>query len=357
MVIRLNTDRGPSLARLKQKQQQLSVDDVEAAARLETRSKRASLTQLTMSSTSLTVDLRTESEETLKADEEEAKQLKLKRDSSVNLADYVKEQISAEKSPAGRRRRQRTTIKEATDDGSPRQPSAEPTELRPLPHHRFRKRDDAAQWDSILQKRLTEDVKDKELKHSILDVVDSSDADSLFTEDLKEDLVKPEVTVEQKPEVNNNTGGAGSKSATFMSSFSSLSRMRGLTLMGAEEQSTGPLTKSTVTNPWGTKGVLRTANPAYALTSSASDKDVIEMTSQSDSSSASSQTGQVKKPRVLAAVAIFENMGQEKNTTGGQEVSRNGAVKRAKARSRSQPRSGTPPPLLNDPEVIEVARL
>ena len=36
--------------------------------------------------------------------------------------------------------------------------------LRPLPNQRYRKKNAAVEWDGILQKRLTEDVKDKEMR-------------------------------------------------------------------------------------------------------------------------------------------------------------------------------------------------
>ncbi|XP_013390226.1 uncharacterized protein LOC106158698 [Lingula anatina] len=55
---------------------------------------------------------------------------------------------------------------------SPRRnrPAASDVQVRPLPGHRYRRRDDAEEWASIIQQRLSEEVKDKELKYSVADI-------------------------------------------------------------------------------------------------------------------------------------------------------------------------------------------
>ena len=168
LVVRLNTDQGPSLARLRQNRS-MSIDDIEAAAQFEARrqqklaetppKQRASVGELDK------VDGRENMTPTpppppppptppfaqsSPADTEVDMSEAAAKDSGLS-DEFARNNINAE-------------FENSIPEDFPPPPPEVLPDLNPLPRQKFRKKNIASEWENILQKRLTDDVKDKELK-------------------------------------------------------------------------------------------------------------------------------------------------------------------------------------------------
>ena len=146
--------------------------------------------------------------------------------------------------------------------------------LRPLPNQRFRKKNAATEWDGILQKRLMEDVKDKEVRHSM---------SQLLGIETENDLPNSADEVDDEPQI--------AKSHDQSSNWTSLNRKGGL--------SNSRTWKVAAPFP----GLESKANPAYALTDEPTDFEIINMTTETR-----------MRPSVRSAIAQFENLNKESNS-------------------------------------------
>ncbi len=313
LVIRLNTDSRPSLWRLRPKNQSMSIDDMEAAQQHQARKiaevhpkMRASTGRLSMTESECTiVQVVTGTEEqdepdTVNVDEESVKTEDAaddKDDETViteamgsetltitvtedgnndqNLSDvesprdseennFIRDAISIEGSP---RPAQKSSHKSPSHSQMPA--------LKPLPHQRFRRAGAAGEWEAVLQKRLMDDVKSKEMKLSVSQILKDSEEGAVSIVD-----IDPSVP----------------------SGYVSISRKRGMQIKNAAEQRNN-MNQRLITPPWAEsrKGInVSTANPAYSSYNNEPDEsEIINMTSKD------------KKPKVRKTIMMFENIHRE----------------------------------------------
>ena len=149
LIIRFNTDKGPSLGRLRPNNRSMSIDDVEAAAQHEEQRllKQQRKREISTSSTTL-----------------RASNGKVQRQS--HGGDRRRTQYSAGEPDIDAAADVMSNGSSCVDSPFPSNRSISPNHpvLKPLPNQKYIKKNAAAEWDGILQKRLTDDVKDKEMK-------------------------------------------------------------------------------------------------------------------------------------------------------------------------------------------------
>lgn len=149
LIVRFNTDKGPSLGRLRPNNRSMSIDDVEAAAQyeeqrlLKQRKREISVSSSTLCSSNGKVQRQSQGR-----DRRRIQYRAGEPDIDVTTSDIMSNGSSCIDSPFP-----------SSHSISPNAPI-----LKPLPNQKYIKKNAAAEWDGILQKRLTDDVKDKEMK-------------------------------------------------------------------------------------------------------------------------------------------------------------------------------------------------
>ena len=256
LVIRFNTDSRPSLFKLRPKRHSMSIDDVEAAAlhaalkqqkengnnnnlpyflpppvlthppKIDEMPKIEPISQpeFNMSDTSLTRSLSSKEqihEETKDVDTteqltSESSLSSMSSHRSVPMSIDSSDRPTASSSSLGSSighfgdgpalQSSGYTLCESGDDEredstarasvntltEARRPSVE---LKPLPNHRYIKKDTASEWEDILQRRLTEDVKTKELQQ----LIDSSRESLLPSKNLAITEIDADIGTSQTP--------------------------------------------------------------------------------------------------------------------------------------------------------------
>ena len=144
LVVRLNTDSKPSLAKLRPRAPSLSIDDLQAAAEHEAQKK-------------IEREKRSKSVVITKRDSIQDNDTLEKR----NTVEFIQGNIEID---GGLVKKRHKSPSRSSKESPPTPP------LKPLPRQRFRKRNAASEWEGILQKRLAEDVKDKEMESSVRDI-------------------------------------------------------------------------------------------------------------------------------------------------------------------------------------------
>lgn len=183
--------------------------------------------------------------------------------------DYVEQALCIE----GRRSR-------AVQRDSPR--------LRPLPNQRYRKQHgDAEKWEGVLQKRLVDDVKDKEMRLSISQILSSESERSVATKQSPTNVVNIDIgsvspaTVDQQP-------------------------LRTKTAMVPQPSQSQAFRGRVVTSPWFGDGERKAlGNPAYS--SYTTEPGETELHAMMSSTASNSQ----KRPGVSSRIALFENIASE----------------------------------------------
>ncbi len=175
-----------------------------------------------------------------------------------------------------------------------RSPPPPPRELKPLPNQRFRKKNAATEWEAVLQKRLTGEVKERELE--IL-------ATSVSNEDVarKGHLIPVEIGAIDS--AVDETGGM--TNATSEESWSSVQRKRSVEFLN-EKSKVGSVRMRTTTPAWldAVEGSVSTANPAYSYAAEVDDSAVISMT-------AAASGKDRRQPKVRKTIAMFENINRD----------------------------------------------
>ena len=337
LVIRLNTERGPSLGRLRM-HRSMSIDDVEAAAEHDKQKQLILRKQKQKQMDDKSVKIVTRKGDSGHIEQKtvitvespraqgpnlhtpvpvpvtngihkgEAKNLD---DESLRPAPFVAT-INVDGSPRVQRRspnnhspyrspnRSPATSNVASPTAKVKQPAPLPP-LKPLPNQRFIKKNAAVEWDVILQKRLSANVKDKEMKQ----LTSSVSSESVMTDAEKRVTAVDMEPVEPPVQMPSNRLSNPSSAMDISAS--------------------GTLKNRTITMPPWLQDP--TANPAYAYTKVTKDNDILRMTEPSVR----------RKPKVRGSiantVAMFEKMGndipQEKHPV---------AFQSAKARAASQDR-------------------
>lgn len=158
MVIRLNTDRGPSLARLK-RNQSMSIDDLDAAKELEERKHKQTKSSPAYMELPFPPARISTGPASLPEQKKHSKGLKGLRVRSASTSKEIDDESSSI-----------VNSEYSTDNGSPQKVVT----LKPLPKQRFRKKNVLEGWEDVLKKRLQNDVKSKELEHSAMQLNTSS---------------------------------------------------------------------------------------------------------------------------------------------------------------------------------------
>ena len=189
LVIRFNTDSRPSLCKFRQHKRSMSIDDIEAAAKyaeikkqwevdrqrlvvegsvlsLNTSTSKSTMScDASMNSSAHLIDnihvKRTHSSEAVLS-----KELLQSEQKDIDTAEGEMTNTSLMSSTA-----QVSEMFNFSEEQVPResckaleQGASDETSLKPLPNQRYLKKDAASEWEVILQKRLTEQVKSKELQ-------------------------------------------------------------------------------------------------------------------------------------------------------------------------------------------------
>ena len=290
LVIRLNTDSQPSLGRLR-KNRSMSIDDVEAAAQHQARKQevpdrlRASTGKIKRLAPVVPVPV-IQSEPLPEPQPgplpepqpgplpEPQSPAAAEEETGPETIEYVRAAINVDGSPIpGRKSPSRT-------------PHRSPVPaLRPLPNQRYRKKNIASDWDSILQKRLADEVKDKEMKHLSQTIGDSDD-------ELDMDRVTVIDLYEPHPDIVDGELG------NWTSSLKKKDQMN-----GSRSSKIGSIGRSSaITTPWTDTSNLNpnTANPAYSHTQEVNEHQVITMTSN--------KSVNKERPRVSKMIGMFENI-------------------------------------------------
>ena len=320
LVVRFNTDQGPSLARLRQ-HRSMSIDDIEAAAQHEARRQQKITAETTSNkkkhrgstgqldevdagerATSTpspppppppivsdspspsppplppppppVVTTEAEVSVTGAVDNMELEDVGL----GTGLSDEMLD-ISID----GNRPMKRSSPKlHRNNNKSPAPPPPPLPNLKPLPKQKFRKKNIASEWEGILQRRLTDDVKDKELKQLSRSVSE----ESIFR---GEEMQTVDIDLNDFPE-----GGNRGKSIVGDGNIETR----------AMKRESGTLRKRLMTPPWYHQ-VENQVPASYEQT----DDDI----------TASQNKVTDKRPKVRKTIAMFENMGKDdgESTTQG----------------------------------------
>ena len=166
LIVRFNTDKGPSLGRFRPNDRSMSIDDVEAAARHDEQNlKQQRKREMSVSS------LCSSNGKVQRHSHRGPQRRRLQYDAGepdLNTSDVIS--ISNGNSNVDLRPLVNSDV-DLRPPIAPRPPvpprpsiAPRPLMLKPLPNQKYAKRNAASEWDGILQKRLTDDVKDKEMK-------------------------------------------------------------------------------------------------------------------------------------------------------------------------------------------------
>ena len=323
LVIRLNTDSGPSLGKLRPANRSMSIDDIEAAAKIEAKKKSSKMGDVYGRLHASTGKLMTEGNVTeskvkpritvQSSDEEKENKVEM-----VERNVYVENNIAIDGNMKGARRASPTVTSRIGSHSPVRSPVRSPAkspevtpttsppstpsrssqeigqsagELKPLPNQRFRKKNAAVEWEGLLQKRLSGEVKDLEMKQ----LSSSVSSESIFA-----GAEVPLVTVDIDINKSSQYVDSGKKSKIFEGVRET-----------PEDKAPAWTTRNNITQPWVDDENFRNrANPVYSLTKEPDETDIIHMTEKT------------KRPKVRAAIAMFENLERESRVPSDLQSSR-----------------------------------
>ena len=362
LVIRLNTDSGPSLGRLR-KNRSMSIDDVEAAAQHEARMEdlparlRASTGKIRRTAPPAPVVIHEPEPEPIPTEPEmirvvmpepvimepemEPEPAEGEPPESPQAEDYyVKRTINVDGSPIPSR-------KSPSRRSPSRSPSRSPLpQLRPLPNQRFRKKNAASDWETVLQKRLANEVKDKEMRFLSQTIGESDDELDVDREATGPDLDLNDGPADKSGSVELNNWTSGPTVSTQQASSKGLSDSKGK--FGSIGRS------SVITTPWTDTSNRKpnTANPAYFHTlgegednddlptsppppqNSTSPPPPQNPTSPTAPQNPTANGGSQQRPQVSRMIGMFENINRQSMATRQSFRSQN--RDRSASRDRSQ---------------------
>ena len=300
LVVRLNTDSRPSLWRLRPKNRTMSIDDVEAAAQHQARRQVAEVQPKVRDSPprdpSPEPQLHVAPVSTESIDGSAPQMAApMSRDSVCGSepqgASSTLTDSSTTEQPVHTPNGVESSEDELDSDAyfvekiddedslvSGRHSPQPAGQLRPLPNQRYRKKNVAQDWEEILQKRLQEDVKDKEMRHVV--------SQALSQETVAHVGV---ISIDLDSDITSSRREPPPPAAPKPSAVSQQTAWR----------------NRVVTPPW--FGHVKHGSDGTSAYSSYSEepdeKDLIAMTSNSTSSNASQ-----KRPKVRNTIAMFENI-------------------------------------------------
>ena len=207
------------------------------------------------------------------------------RETQEQTVEFVPETVSIERTPKPQRRSRVAT-------------ESPPRELKPLPNQRFRKKNAATEWEAVLQKRLTGEVKERELEQSVSQILATSSTNSVVAE--RKTLVPIEIDAIDGAK---NVGTGNLSNALSEESCSSGHNKHSTEFLN-DANKFGSLRRRTTTAAWldALEGNVSTANPAYSYTKEIDDTAVINMTSAGKDR---------RQPKVRKTIAMFENINRD----------------------------------------------
>ncbi len=316
VYFRLNTDSRPSLGKLRPRNRSMSIDDIEAAAQHQARKMaemptglRASTGHLKHESSSVQVNVGDD----LNEDRDEP-------DSTPNVSSSSTVKNEPKPSEINNNSEDHEEIESSLDfvqetikiEGSPlpnkkvfkaKAPAPVP-ELKPLPNQRFRKKNAANEWDAVLQKRLTGEVKERELEQSVSQILATSSRETGLSPQTA--LVDIDIETQGATSVE---GPSHLNKAESPDSWSSVQRKRSMEFLGTNNPNNkfGSFRLKNLTTPaWldSQDGNVISANPAYSYANDIDDNVVINMT----------QNKERRQPKVRKTIAMFENFNRDHMT-------------------------------------------
>ena len=204
------------------------------------------------------------------------------RETQEQTVEFVHETVNKERTPKPQRRSRIVS-------------ESPPRELKPLPNQRFRKKNAATEWEAVLQKRLTGEVKERELEQSVSQILATSSTNSVEAE--RKTLVAVEIDAIDGAK---NVGTGNLSNAFSEESWSSGHNKHSAEFL-SDSNKFGSLRRRTTTPAWldSLEGNVSTANPAYSYTKEIDDTVVINMTSAGKDR---------RQPKVRKTIAMFENI-------------------------------------------------
>ena len=222
------------------------------------------------------------SEESAKTDN--ADEVNNNLETQERAVEFVHEAANIERTPKPQRR------SNVVSESAPR-------ELKPLPNQRFRKKNAATEWEAVLQKRLTGEVKERELEQSVSQILSTSSTNNVAE---RTTLVPIEIDVIDGAK---DVGTGHLSNALSEESWSSGHNKLSTEFMN-DANKFGSLRRRTTTPAWldSLEGNVCTANPAYSYTNEIDDTTVINMTSAGKDR---------RQPKVRKTIAMFENINRD----------------------------------------------